>query len=442
MVIPRTVRDAVDRPSSGAELGRLGRIGGAVGLFFGLKIATGLVLVSASAHRLNVSDFGIFSQLFLLLGLLATVSAGGVQNGLVRRIALAGGAPALERQAVAAALCITGGFGVTLVAVALLFQREIALVLTGSAASAWTIPLIAVAAIVGGFGAILCAVLTGRGRAPVSLMLQAAGLVAGGAGAFYALARGDAIGAVLAFACGPMLTFILALGPAHSALPRRLVSGRLRADVRELLGFSGAFLLVAAIMPLTLFGLRYVYRLDFGPELLGYWLAGNRVSDITSQLLGLFMQQFFLPRAAVIKDMAAEARPLIGRTFLICTAMMAAGLIVFALGQEFFVRTFLSAQFLPAIPFIIGYLAGDVLRVATSLAMHLALARGRLLMCIGIEAASAATLAIFMLILAHALRRADGAYMAYVLANASMATILAVGWGRKNLQARWTRGRS
>lgn len=425
---PRRSRAAAFlRLPSAAELVRVGRIGSAVGLFFCLKVAVGLVLVSASAHRLSVPDFAIFSQLFLLLALLATVSAGGVQNGLVRKVALAKGDRGLERRAAAAAGCIAVGFGLLLLSASILFRDAVALGLTGSTASAWAITPIVVAASLGGFGVVGCAVLTGRGQAPLGLVLQACGLAAGGGAAFYGIARGDPVAAVLGFACGPVLTLLLVLPFIRDIRPRRLHRGELRGDVADLLGFSGTFLLVATIMPLTLFALRYLYRLEFGAGMLGYWLAGNRVSDVTSQLLGLLMQQFFLPRAAVVQDIAG-ARPLVRRTFLTATALMGSGLLVFVLGQDLLVRTFLSAQFLPAAPFIIGYLAGDVLRVPTSLAMHAALARGRLMLCVGIEAASAIVLSITVLTLCNGLGRTDGAYMGYLLANAVMALALFAIW--------------
>jgi hypothetical protein len=44
-------------------------------------------------------------------------------------------------------------------------------------------------------------------------------------------------------------------------------------------------------MPVIIFALRYLYRQTFGPRDLGYWLAANRISDVTTSLLGLFMTQ-------------------------------------------------------------------------------------------------------------------------------------------------------
>lgn len=107
------------------------RAGGALLVFFGLKVGLGLLILRASTSLLDKSGFVIFSQLFLWLALLATISAAGLQNGLTRQIALARGNPACERHSMLAA----GRIWVAAVAAMLLastvFAPEISVLLAG-----------------------------------------------------------------------------------------------------------------------------------------------------------------------------------------------------------------------------------------------------------------------------------------------------------------------
>lgn len=172
-------------------------------------------------------------------------------------------------------------------------------------------------------------------------------------------------------------------------------------------------------MPLTLIGLRSVYLESFGLELLGYWLAANRISDVNTQLLGLYLTQDFLPKAAVHADDIAR-RALLKRTFLIGTGVMTAALVTFSLAPELWVTIFLSPKFLPAISFMLGYFVGDVLRVTAALVSYEALARKRLITYVLIEAAAAAGIAVIMLCLIIA-GTASAPPIAYALTYALIA---------------------
>lgn len=400
---------------------------GTVGGFFLLKVLVGLVLVVQSARALSVADFGAFSQLFLFLALLSTVSAGGVQNGLIRQVAASGNDLARERRSVAAAILIWAGFGATVLVVAILGAPALSELLVGSDRAVRLIPLIAASAVAAGGGQLLCAILTGRGSASLSLSLQALGLIVGGAACWSRLVAGDAQGAVMAYATGPIITFAAAVPLAWRWMPHAASSfSDLRIELRILLGFSGAFLLTATIMPATLFALRYAYRLNFGQDTLGYWLAANRVSDVTSQLLGLYMGQVYLP-AATRAPTAIAVRQLALRTLLIGLGVVGLGTFVFMLFSPWLVRTFLAPSFIPAIPFIAGYLIGDTFRVATSLSLHTALARGRLALYVGTESAAAALTAFYVLLLIAA-HRPESAYWGYIAAHGTMAALVWIGW--------------
>jgi len=399
------------------------QVGGAMAIFFGLKFAIGLVLIGASTALLTRAGFVTFSQLFLLFALLSTISAAGAQNGLARQIAMARGALDDEQRALTAAFRIWAAASVLAIVAIALLRGPISELLVDDRSLAGLVPAVAVAASGGGFGVLACAILNGRQRAPASLMLQSAGIVAGGAACLWRLAAGDAAGAVLGYAAGPMITSgLAAVILSRDGIRLMAPTSGQRAEIRLLLGYSLTFLAIAVIMPSTLFGLRYVYREAFGAEFLGYWLVANRVSDVTSQILGLYMAQIFLPQA-VHEAHATRLRGLIARTLAIGSLVMLGGWGVFALGAPFFVSTFLSASYLPAIPFISGYLLGDGLRVTASLAMHLMMARGRLWAAVGIEATTAIVLTAYVMGLA-AFGWAEAPYWGYPAAYATMAAIL------------------
>lgn len=414
-------------PVAGGQSGVLAM--GAVGVFFALKVLVGMALVVQSARALSVADFGVFSQLFLFLALLSTVSAGGVQNGLIRQVAAAGNDQSRERRSVAAALLVWLGFGSAVLTLAILAAGPLSVLLVGDDRAQGVVPLIAAASLGAGGGQLLCAVLTGRRRQATSLILQSLGLVVGGATCWWRLSEGDVQGAVLGYTAGPLLTLIAALPFTLKWLPRTRETFRsVGSELRLLLGFSGAFLVTAAALPVTLFALRYGYRLEFGEDALGYWLAANRVSDVTSQLLGLFMGQIYLP-AAARQTQPAATRSLALRTGIIGFVLMGAGAVVFYLFAPWLVEVFLSTSFLPAVPFIIGYLVGDTLRVMTSLSLHTALARSKLRLYLSTEATTALCIAGWILSLTMA-GHLESAYWGYVAANATMAIVCWMGWRR------------
>lgn len=401
------------------------RTGGAVAAFFSLKFGIGLVLIGASTAFLDEAEFVAFSQLFLLFALLSTISAAGVQNGLTRQVAVARGLAADEQRAASAAFGIWTVASLILLVVITLLRGPISVLLVGDRSLEALVPVVAIAAAGGGFGVLACAILNGRQRAPTSLMLQSAGMAIGGPLCMWRLAEGDAQGAVLGYAAGPLITSALAAAVlrATGIVFSKGGEGR-RAEIRLLLSFSLTFLAIAVIMPSTLFALRYFYREAFGAEFLGYWLVANRVSDVTSQILGLYMAQIFLPQVAHETD-PRRLRKVVAQTLAIGSAVMLGGWAVFLLGAQFLVATFLSISYLPAIPFIAGYLLGDGLRVTTSMTMHLMMARGRLRAAIGIEAATAALLTAYVVVLA-ALGRPEAPYWSYPAAYASMAAIIGV----------------
>lgn len=362
-------------------------------MFFGIKVGAGLLIIKLSAQTLSGGDFAAFSQLFLLSGLANTIAAGGTQNGLIRQVAVSGNNSAIITSIRAAQII---WMSVSLLSAILsLFGKQISNILIGEQALGWAVPCVFAISAISGLGLIYNAVLTGLGRIRVSLISQALGVLIGTGLAALALLRGQAVLAVLGFAAGSLFTSAASWWAVRRSNINGIVAKPyLAAEIRRLLGYSGAFVAVAIMMPLTLFTLRYFYREQFGVDELSYWLVANRVSDVTSQLLGLYMVQFYLPMFASAPDRRGREQ-IIWASFLIATLVMGALFVIFALSADALVPFFLSRTFTPAIPYILIYMGGDVLRVSGSMGLHAALAQNRLWRYVGIEAVTNCLFAAF-----------------------------------------------
>lgn len=365
--------------------------------YFGLRIASALLLLKLSASFLSVSAFVVFTQLLLFAALLNLAAVVGMQNGLVRQSAAAADAESLGRVR-SAAFAVWARAIPLIIAPIALFSGAISDVLAGTRAHGTAVIAIALMAVAAGPAQIWCSILSGRRRVASSLGAQSAGLTAGTAAAAWMIVRGDAVAAAIGFAGGWIVTMVLAW---RLAAGLRIGFAAVRASmdqVRILLRYSGAFAATAGFAAVVLFGLRFVYRESFGAEALGYWMAANRISDMSTQLLGLFMIQFLVPHLATIEDMATR-RAFVLRCWAVGAAIMAGGLLLFSVASTPLVHLFLSDAYLPAIPFIRAYMLGDVFRVAVSLAMFSAFASGRPGVYAAIEIATLALMAAITLAL-------------------------------------------
>lgn len=409
------------------------RLGLAVALFFALKMALGAALLIASARWMPVESFAIFSQLLVFVAYLSTIGTAGVQNGLIRQIAGAQGDCTAIAGEVRAAVTIWLGFAAIALIGCWLLDAQIAVLLSGRRGIAGILPWLALLTVLSGLGQLFCSVLTGTGRAGAALMAQGFGLVIGTASALLLLHDGQPLAAALSFSAGQAITTLIAGAWTGPILRRALRIGLgIGPELRRLLAYSGTFLLVASILPLTLLGLRSIYRTTAGLEALGFWLAANRISDVNTQLLGLYMVQVFLPGMAGLKD-NASAWPLVRQTFLVGTLAMGAGLVLFLAMPSRLIGLFLSAKFLPALPIMLGYFLGDTLRVSSSLAAYSALSRRHLTAYVGFEAAAALLLSITLLLLLHV-----GAAAAPALAYAGTYAVMIIPawWFIRRLLAR------
>lgn len=392
--------------------------------FFGLKVVVAVALLKLSASFLPPSGFAMFAQLSLLATLLGTLTLCGVQNGVVRQAAAATNLDSLMRTHSAAFAIWSAATPFALVAIFL--GRDLASnILLGKPADWATVLAIALTASAGAPSAIWCALLTGRKRIGQSLSAQAAGLFVGAAAAAWRITAHDPAGAALGLSAGSLVTASVALPFAlRLGLPLfpRAFSW---PAVRTLLGYSAAFATTAGYAALIAFALRWVYREHFGVVQLGYWLAANRVSDMSTQLLGLFMIQAFVPHMATLADESSK-RAFLVRCWVAGAAAMAGILLIFSQASGPLIHLFLSDTYLPSASIIRTYMIGDFLRVWATLAIHTALANGRPLRYAGIEAA---TLTIMAMITAALIANGDpnapqtGYVIAYGFAAAAISAI-------------------
>jgi O-antigen/teichoic acid export membrane protein len=396
-----------------------------VPVFFALRVGSGLLLLKLSASFLSVSGFAVFSQLVLFGAVLNLIAVGAAQSGLIRQAATAYDLPALARIQ-GAAFLIWAAAAPVLIAATAIASRQISVVLTGTASQWPAVVAVAVLAVLAGPGQIWCSLLSGRKRQTSSLAAQACGLLTGTAAAAWLILRGDAAGAAIAFAAGWLVTVIMAL--ALSGRPARTIAPpfAVLSEVRTLLGYSAAFGATTSFTAAILFALRSVYRASFGPTELGYWMAANRISDMSTQFLGLFMIQLFVPHLATIRDGAAR-RTVALRSWASGVAVMITALAVFTIASRPLVHIFLSDAYLQAIPAIRVYMTGDCLRVWPSLAMFAAFAAGRPVRYAAIEMGAMTVMAaITLALISRGYPQAP--QVGYLCGNAIAAAVVSIGF--------------
>lgn len=400
----------------------------AIAMFFAAKMASGLFLLKLSSTMLSVTGFGVFSQFLLAGALTTTIAVAGAQNGVVRQVATSD-QNVIDRSMAAAGLLWVVASSI-LIAVSLLFSEGLSLALTGQRNFAQIVPLVVGAATLSGPGQIACAVLTGLGRTKGSLAAQAAGLIAGTAMASFLLASGTPEFAAFGYYAGSLVTVPLGIYLVRRSAVLRLPEvSEIIAEVPVLLRYSAGLVAVTSSTALLLFGLRYFYLSAFGAEALGYWLVAQRISDTSTQLLGLFMIQYFVP--AFGASNGDDRRAVMRDSFLIGTGAMLLLLAVFIAGSRLWVHLLLSDSYIPAIGMIMIYMTGDVFRATSSLAMYAALTESKVMQYALIDTLAVALMAaITLLLIANNVERAPG------LGYACGYAIVALFFGTRML-ARW-----
>jgi O-antigen/teichoic acid export membrane protein len=390
--------------------------------YFTFKIASAILLLKICASYLTVSGYGEFAQLVQLGALLNLLAIAAAQNGLIRQSAAAGGDEEQLAGIHGAALIIWMAAALLLSAPLCLGSKLVSSVLVGNP-DAWpTVIAVTALSLICGPGQIWCSILSGRKQVATSLVAQASGLCAGVVLATIFIVRGEPHAAATAFAGGPLLTLLIA-GRAIARLRLRIPKrANALAHVLPLIRYSTAFAATSGYTALVLFGLRSFYRHHFGATALGYWIAANRISDLSTQLLGLFFIQFYVSHVAGFDDQT-DCRGFILRCWAAAAALMTLGYLVFCIAGRDLVPLFLSSAFLGATPIIQTYLLGDVLTVWASLAMYTAFARGKPAQYAAIEMATISLMAVIAISLME-MGNPRAPQLAYVSAYAVTAILV------------------
>lgn len=342
------------------------------------KIVSGLLTIGLAARWLDSTGFIFFVQFGFLMALGNLLATGGVIHGVVRWVA--GGVDEDRTAIVGTALAVSASIGFVTLAAAALFSGDISRLLIGSDHWGWLVVALVPLTLLAGQGQIIGAYLTGLGCSIDNLMIQNLALLIATIGTIIGLSFNSPVAATLAFAGGLalqaplMLLWVRLRGLYHPHILTRFS----RAHSRELMRYCLAFIVTATAMPLALFFLRDDYRASFGVALLAGWLAANRLSDVFTQVLGVYMGQIYLPeRAQALRD---GARPQwlrgYGLHLAIAAAKMTGGLAIFLLEPQFWIKLGLGEAMLPAVGIITLYLIGDVLRAWPSINLHSLLAVG------------------------------------------------------------------
>jgi hypothetical protein len=400
-----------------------------VPLYLAWRVACALVLFKLAASRLDSAGFNLFMQFGLYCALVNFVCAGALQNGLVRAVAAVREDCLKLGKIHAAAASFSGGLCAGAVLATVLASPALSFVLAGDGLHAGAVLMLTTICALGAPGQLWCGLLTGRGHVLASLSCQGVGLMLGAIASAARLLAGDAVGASLCLASGPVATTVLAglrlrpwRWPGAFARP-------LRKDLAVLAQFTLAVGGSYAFSSATLFALRFVYREEQGAVALSHWLAASRISDMSTQLVGLLMAQVILPELAAARDGAAKRVALLhGAIFGGVASALA--LVTFAVGAKPLVSAFLSPAYLAAIPAIVLYLAGDVPRAGVSLAQQVNLAGGGLRRYVTLEIGLPAVMAAAMAaLLAGGVTHAPE--LAYFIANCVIAGVALVAMARR-----------
>lgn len=345
--------------------------------YFALRVGCGLLLLKLATSWLPREDFALFAQFGLFAATVNFLCGGALQSGLVRAAASVRDDTAALAGIQAAAAWLIAGPCVLVALCTVAGARLISLILAGSEAHGWAVVGLTLACLLGTPGQLWCGILTGRGKIGASLSSQGLGLASGTIVAAARLAHGDAAGAAIGLAMGGLVTTTLAFGALRVWRLPRAPRRPSPSDVAMLARFSFAVGGSYGLASAGLFGLRFLYRQSQGALALSYWLAASRISDMSTQLLGLMMAQVVLPELAGRSRRGARRAVLLrGGTFGVAVAGLA--LLTFLVGARPIVSTFLSPPYIAAIPAIALYLSGDVLRVVVSLAQQVNLADDKL----------------------------------------------------------------
>jgi PST family polysaccharide transporter len=341
------------------------------------RLLAGLVVIKLVASFAGPEGVGKLGQFMSLMSLLAVLAGGGISAGIVKYVAeYRNDAQRLSRLLAAAlwyAFCASCLMGCA----ALLFSRQIAVLLLGDTHYAGLIRVLAVAQLGIALVNYILAVINGFMDVRRLAFIQVLG-------SFFSIVMVvwlsrwlHLYGALLALVVGQVLWLAVGL-PAwwRSSYFRRSML-RMHFDremTLRLAAFSVMTITSALLAPLINIAVRNHLALQFGWEQVGYWQAVSKVSDAYLLFLTTAINIYYLPKLASIKERASLVLELRNAYRYILPAVVVLAAAVYVL-RGWVTRLLFSADFASANALYGPQLVGDVIKIASFILSYIMLAK-------------------------------------------------------------------
>jgi PST family polysaccharide transporter len=341
------------------------------------RLLAGLVVIKLVASFAGPEGVGKLGQFMSLMSLLAVLAGGGISAGIVKYVAeYRNDAQRLSRLLAAAlwyAFCASCLMGCA----ALLFSRQIAVLLLGDTHYAGLIRVLAVAQLGIALVNYILAVINGFMDVRRLAFIQVLG-------SFFSIVMVvwlsrwlHLYGALLALVVGQVLWLAVGL-PAwwRSSYFRRSML-RMHFDremTLRLAAFSVMTITSALLAPLINIAVRNHLALQFGWEQVGYWQAVSKVSDAYLLFLTTAINIYYLPKLASINERASLVLELRNAYRYILPAVVVLAAAVYVL-RGWVTRLLFSADFASANALYGPQLVGDVIKIASFILSYIMLAK-------------------------------------------------------------------
>ncbi|HEV2682350.1 MAG TPA: O-antigen translocase [Rhodanobacter sp.] len=341
------------------------------------RLLAGLVVIKLVASFAGPEGVGKLGQFMSLMSLLAVLAGGGISAGIVKYVAeYRNDAQRLSRLLAAAlwyAFCASCLMGCA----ALLFSRQIAVLLLGDTQYAGLIRVLAVAQLGIALVNYILAVINGFMDVRRLAFIQVLGSFFSIVVVVWLSRWLHLYGALLALVVGQVLWLAVGL-PAwwRSSYFRRSML-RMHFDremTLRLAAFSVMTITSALLAPLINIAVRDHLALQFGWEQVGYWQAVSKVSDAYLLFLTTAINIYYLPKLASITERAALVLELRNAYRYILPAVVVLAAAIYVL-RGWVTRLLFSADFASANALYGPQLVGDVIKIASFILSYIMLAK-------------------------------------------------------------------
>jgi len=354
---------------------RLVEAAAASGMASVVATLTGFVRVKLYALLLGVAGVGVISQVQNLHNLLSVVAMMGLGFGIARQVARARSAAEAEavRSVLATARMLAGGASVLLGVVVLWWAEPLSLWLLGDPAYANLLRIAAPAVAFVALGRVVHEVLNGYAAYWATALSSVVSSVLGVVLLLPLMLRFGLKGAAAALPVAALIGWLVVVLVLRKTRPElvRAPPVALGATARVLLRLGAATLTIAIADQVALLLIRAQLIRWHGLTANGWFQGVWGLSQCLLNVTVVFLGSYAVARISGMGERQQQHLELHRslRMTLLLTVPMAAAMIVL---REPLVRVFLSAEFLPAVPFF-PYQAGGILCRAVGLSLGIGL---------------------------------------------------------------------